>query len=145
MSRNPSFDRSRASRSFLPLSLPRASRTPRFRGGQAGISLIGMLGYAFFVGAGVFFVVNVVPVLVEYRSVRATMQKVADSNPATVADARRMFDRQREVDLSMQTISGNDIEVVKENGRVVLSVKYDKELRILGPVSLLIHFDTRTR
>lgn len=124
--------------------MSRVHRSPRFRHGQSGLSLIGLMGYAFFVGAGVFFIVNVVPVLVEYRSVRDTMQRVAESNPATVADARRMFDRQREVDPSMQSVGGNDIEVVKENGRVVLSVKYDKELRIAGPVSLLIHFETRT-
>jgi hypothetical protein len=125
--------------------MSRVHRTPRFRHAQSGLSLVGLLGYVFFVAAAVFFLVNVLPVLVEYRSVRTTMQKVADSNPATVADARRMFDRQREVDVSMQSVSGNDIEVIKENGRVVMSVKYDKEMRILGPVSLLIHFETSTR
>ncbi|MFM7532654.1 MAG: DUF4845 domain-containing protein [Rubrivivax sp.] len=108
---------------------------------QAGLTFAGLLVYGLLVAAGVFVVMKVLPSVTEYQAVKSTIRKVAQSNPASVEDARRMFDRQRDADPSIQSITGNDLAVTKEGGRVVISVKYEKELRMAGPVSLLIRYE----
>ena len=119
-----------------------ARPAPRpWRRQQAGLTFAGLLVYALLVAAGVFVVMKVVPSVTEFQAIKATIRKVAQSNPATVEDARRMFDRQRDADLTIQSITGNDLAVTKEAGRVVIGVKYEKELRLAGPVSLLIRYE----
>lgn len=108
---------------------------------QSGVTFAGLLVYALLVAAGVFLVMQVLPSFTEFQAVKATIQKIAQSSPPTVEDARRMFDRQRNVDPSIQSITGEDLIVTKEGGRVVIGVKYEKELRMVGPVSLLIRYE----
>ena len=93
------------------------------------------------VAAGVFVVMKVVPPVTEFQSIKTTIRKVAQSNPATVEDARRAFDRQRIADPTIRAVTGDDLAVTKEGGRVVIKVKYDKELHMAGPVSLLIRYE----
>jgi hypothetical protein len=108
---------------------------------QSGVTFAGLLVYALLVAAGVFLVMKVLPSVTEFQAVKATIRKVAQSNPPTVEDARRMFDRQRDVDPSIQSITGSDLIVTKDGGRVVIGVKYEKELHMAGPVSLLIRYE----
>jgi hypothetical protein len=108
---------------------------------QAGLTFAGLLVYGVLVAAGVFVVMKVVPSVAEFQAIKTTIRKVAQGNPATVEDARRMFDRQRDADPTIQSITGNDLIVTKEAGRVVINVKYEKELRMAGPVSLLIRYE----
>ena len=115
---------------------PHASRRQ-----QAGLTFAGLLVYGLLVAGGVFVMMKVVPSVTEFQAVKSTIRKVAQANPATVEDARRMFDRQRDADPTIQSITGNDLAVTKEAGRVLINVKYEKELRLAGPVSLLIRYE----
>ncbi|MEN9419399.1 MAG: hypothetical protein RI988_3019 [Pseudomonadota bacterium] len=117
---------------------------PRTLRRQSGLTLIGLLFYALLVVAGVYIVMQVVPSYTEYQAVKRTIRTVASSNPSTVEDARRMFDRQRDADLTIRSISGNDLQVSKQNGRVLIEVKYEKVLPIAGPVALLIRYEARS-
>ena len=132
---------------MLSSSVPSVPAARRVRPGlrsparQSGVTFAGLLVYALLVAAGVFIVMKVVPSVTEFQAVKATIRKIAQSNPSTVEDARSMFDRQRNVDPSIQSITGNDLVVSKEGGRVVIGVKYEKELRMVGPVSLLIRYE----
>ena len=116
--------------------VPHASRRQ-----QAGLTFAGLLVYGLLVAGGVFVMMKVVPSVTEFQAVKSTIRKVAQANPATVEDARRMFDRQRDADLTIQSVTGNDLAVTKEAGRVLINVKYEKELRLAGPVSLLIRYE----
>jgi hypothetical protein len=108
---------------------------------QAGLTFAGLLVYAVLVAAGVFFVMKVVPSFTEYQSIKVTLREIVKSNPATVDDVRRSFERQRIADPTIQSVTGNDLSVTKEGGRLVIGVKYEKELRMVGPVSLLIRYE----
>lgn len=114
---------------------------PRALRRQSGLTLIGLLFYALLVAAGVYVVMQVVPSYTEYQAVKRTIRQVAANNPSSVEEARRMFDRQRDADLSIQSITGNDLQVSKQNGRVMIDVKYEKVLPVAGPVSLLIRYE----
>ena len=133
---NPSRSANRMHRVRAARSVPHPSRRQ-----QAGLTFAGLLLYGVLVAAGVFVVMKLVPSVTEFQAVKATIRKVAQANPATVEDARRMFDRQRDVDPAIQSITGNDLTVTKEAGRVLINVKYEKELRLAGPVSLLIRYE----
>jgi len=114
-------------------------RTPSTRG-QKGISLIGLLIWAIIVAFVALIVVRVLPTINEYTTVLRAVKKIAQDQPATVAEARKMFDRQKDIEYSISSISGQDLVVTKENDKVVIRFAYDKEVPIFEPVYLLIKY-----
>jgi Domain of unknown function (DUF4845) len=71
--------------------------------------------------------------------------KIAAAAPATVGDARAAFDRQKQIEYSITSIAGKDLEVTKENDRVVIAFAYEKEIPIAGPVYLLLKYQGRSK
>jgi hypothetical protein len=112
---------------------------------QRGISLFGLLFWAIVVGFFGYIAVITLPTINEYLTIQRTVEKVAASNPSTVAEARAAFDRQKDVEYSISSISGADLDVTKENDRVVISFAYNKELPITGPVYLLLKYEGRSK
>jgi hypothetical protein len=89
--------------------------------------------------------VRAVPTVNEYLTIKRAVEKVAASQPATVADARTAFDRQKEVEYSITSIDSKDLEITKENDKVVIAFAYDKEVPLLGPVYLLLKYEGRAK
>jgi hypothetical protein len=58
-----------------------------------------------------------------------------------VPEIRAAFDRQKEIEYSITSISGKDLQVTKENDKVVIRFAYDKEIELYGPVFLLIKYE----
>lgn len=119
-------------------------RTPSNRR-QRGISLIGLLLWAIVVAFVALIVVRVLPTINEYTTVLRAVQKIAQEQPATVAEARKAFDRQKDIEYSISSISGQDLVVTKENDKVVIRFAYDKEVPIFEPVFLLIKYSGEGR
>jgi hypothetical protein len=117
----------------------------RSTGAQRGISLIGLLIWAIIVAFGALIVVRVLPTINEYTTVLRAVQKIAQDQPATVAEARKAFDRQKDIEYSISSISGQDLVVTKENDKVVIRFAYDKEVPIFEPVYLLIKYSGEGR
>jgi Domain of unknown function (DUF4845) len=112
---------------------------------QRGITLFGLLFWAIVIGFLAYVAVRVLPTLNEYFTIQRTINQIASTQPATVAEARAAFDKQREVEYSITAITGKDLTVTKENDRVVLGFAYDKEVPIYGPVFILIKYEGRTQ
>ncbi len=106
-----------------------------------GVTLIGLLFWAGLIACLGYLVVRTAPTIVEYRAINRVIGLVAAANPATVAEARASFDKQREVEYGITSLTGKDITVTKENDKVVLGFSYDKEVPLYGPVRLLIKFE----
>jgi hypothetical protein len=70
---------------------------------------------------------------------------VAATNPATVAEARQAFDRQKGIEYAISAISGRDLEITKEDNRVIIGFAYNKEVAIVGPVYLLLKYEGRSK
>jgi len=117
--------------------LPRAS--------QRGITLFGLLFWALLVGFVGYVLVRAVPTVNEYLTIKRAVEKVAAGQPATVADARTAFDRQKEVEYSIASIDSKDLEITKENDKVVIAFAYDKEIPLFGPVYLLLKYEGRAK
>ena len=120
---------------------PRANR----RSAQRGVTLFGLLFWAMLIGMIAYLAIRVFPTVNEYLTIQRTVETIAKSQPATVAEVRIAFDRQRDVEYSISAISGKDLTVTKENDKVVVGFAYDKLVPVYGPVYLLIKYEGRSR
>ncbi|MCM0609064.1 MAG: DUF4845 domain-containing protein [Ideonella sp. WA131b] len=115
------------------------------RARQRGLTLFGLLFWALVVGFVGYLLVRVVPTANEYLTIQRAVDKIAAGQPATVAEARAAFDRQKDIEYAITAISGKDLVVTKENDRVVLAFAYDKEISVLGPLHILIKYEGRSK
>ena len=111
---------------------------------ERGVTLLGLLFWAVLVGFAGLVTIKVLPTLNEYYTIRSTIDKIAKTNPPTVAAVRGEFDRQQQIEYSISSISSKDLEVTKEGERVVISFAYDKQIALMGPVYLLIKYEGRS-
>lgn len=118
----------------MPLRLAHQRSHPR------GITLIGLLFWAILVAFVALIIVRVLPTVNEYSTILRAVQVIAKNSPSTVAEARAAFDKQKEVEYSISSIGGKDLQVTKENEKVVIRFAYDKEVEIFEPVFLLIKY-----
>ncbi|MCA3242703.1 MAG: DUF4845 domain-containing protein [Rubrivivax sp.] len=121
------------------------SGSHRPRTAQRGLTLFGLLFWALAAGFVGYLLVRVLPTVNEYVTIQRAIDKIAAEQPATVAEARASFDRQKDVEFSISAVSGKDLEVTKENDRVVLAFAYDKEIPVMGPVYILIKYQGRSK
>jgi len=119
--------------------LSRAPQRPRGRSQQRGVTLFGLVFWAFLVGFAAYMLVRTVPTVNEFYTIQRTVDSVARAQPATVAEARQAFDRQRDLEFSISSISG------KDSDKVVIGFAYDKLVPIYGPVFLLIRYEGRSK
>jgi hypothetical protein len=122
----------------------RLPQTTAPRRTQRGVSMFGLMFWAILIGFFAYVGVVTFPTVNEYATIKRTVEKVAAENPATVAEARAAFDRQKAIEYSISAISGRDLEVTKENDRVVIAFAYDKEIALFGPVYLLLKYEGRS-
>lgn len=115
------------------------------RAQQRGLTLFGLMFWAVVIGFGAYVVVRVLPTLNEYVTIQRAVEKIAASQPATVAEVRQQFDKQRELEYSISELTGKDLVITKENDRVVISYAYNKEVPIYGPVYVLIKYEGRSK
>jgi hypothetical protein len=121
------------------------SGSHRPRSAQRGLTLFGLLFWALAAGFVGYLLVRVLPTVNEYVTIQRAIDKIAAEQPATVGEARASFDRQKDVEFSISAVSGKDLEVTKENDRVVLAFAYDKEIPVMGPVYILIKYEGRSK
>jgi hypothetical protein len=112
---------------------------------QRGVTLFGLVFWALFIGFGAYLVIRIFPTVNEYLTIQRTVEQIAKAQPPTVAEARQAFDRQKDVEYSISSITGKDILVTKENDRVVIGFAYDKLIPVYGPVYLLIKYEGRSK
>ncbi len=115
------------------------------RARQRGVTLFGLMFWAVSVGLVAYVLVRTVPTLNEYFTVQRAVEQVARSQPATVAEARAAFDKQKELEYSISSITGKDLIITKENDKVVVAFAYDKLVPLYGPVYILIKYEGRSR
>ena len=115
------------------------------RRAQRGMSLIGLMAWAIIVGVIGYLAVRVLPTVNEFLTVQRAVDRVAAEAPATVAEVRRAFDKQKDIEYSITSVSGKDLEVTKENDKLVIRFAYDKEIPIAEPVYLLLKYQGRSK
>jgi hypothetical protein len=112
---------------------------------QRGISLLGLLFWAIVVGMLALVALRVLPTVNEYLTIQRTVNKIADEGLATVPEIRAAFERQKDIEYSISTISGKDLKITKENENIVIRFAYEKEIELVSPVFLLIKYEGHSR
>jgi hypothetical protein len=115
------------------------------RGAQRGVTLFGLVFWAATIGILAYILVRTLPTVNEYLTIQRAVEQIARGQPATVAEARVAFDKQRDLEYSISSIAGKDLQITKENDKVVISFAYDKEVPLYGPVYILIKYEGRSR
>ena len=110
---------------------------------QRGLTLFGLLFWAIVVGFLALLGMRVLPTLNEYFTIKRTINKIT-SEGSTVPEIRAAFERQKDIEYSITSISGKDLSITKENDKIVVSFAYDKEVEVMKPVYLLIKFEGRS-
>jgi len=111
---------------------------------QRGVSLFGMLFWAVVVGFVALLGMRVLPTVNEFFTIKKAVNKAAIEGGNTVAGIRTVFERQKEIEYSIQSITSKDLDITKENDRVVVRFAYDREIEIMSPVFLLIKYEGRS-
>ena len=111
--------------------------------GQRGVTLFGLMFWAIVVGFVALVGMRVLPTLNEYFTIKRTINKITTEG-STVPEIRAAFERQKDIEYAITSITGKDLSITKENDKIVVSFAYDKEVELLKPVYLLIKFEGRS-
>lgn len=117
----------------------------RARTAQRGVTLIGLLFWAIIIACVALVGLKVLPTVNEYFTIQRAVNKVAKEGGSTVQEIRAAFDRQKDIEYSISSIGGKDLEITKENEKVVVKFAYDKEIELIEPVFLLIKYRGRSQ
>jgi hypothetical protein len=112
---------------------------------QRGVTLFGLLFWAILIGMVALVVMRVLPTMNEYFTIQRTVNKIAKEGGTTVPEIRAAFDRQKDIEYSIVSITSKDLQITKENEKVVVSFAYDKEIELAAPVYLLIKYEGRSK
>ncbi len=113
-------------------------------GSQRGVTLFGLLFWAVVVGFLALIGMRMLPSLNEYFTIKRTVNQITTEG-TTVPEIRAAFERQKDVEYSITSISSKDLSITKENEKVVVSFAYNKEVELVSPVYLLIKFEGRSK
>ncbi len=107
---------------------------------RRGITLIGLLAWAIVVGFVGYLLVRILPTVSEFYTIQGVVERIAAAPANTVPEIRIAFDKQRQIDQTISSVAGKELEITKENDRVVIRFAYEKEIELFGPVFLLIKY-----
>ena len=108
---------------------------------QRGVSLSALLLVCALLGVGALLGMKVGPAYIEYAQIKKAVASIGASGATagSVADIRQAFGRRAQVD-NIESITGQDLEISKDRGQVVVSFAYPKKIPLFGNISLLIEF-----
>jgi len=117
---------------------PRPSRRPLTA--QRGITLIGLLFWAVLIAMVAVVALRVGPTVNEYFTIEKAVNKLARDGGKSVPEIRTAFERIKQIEYAISSISGKDLENTTQHDRIVIKFSYDKEIELFGPVYLLIKY-----
>ena len=111
---------------------------------QRGITMFGLLFWAIVIGVLALVGMRVVPTAVEYYTIMKAINRITAEEPGTVPQIRAAFERTKAIDL-ISSIGGKDLDITKENEKVVISFAYNSEIELVKPVYLVIKYEGRSK
>ena len=108
---------------------------------QRGVSVLGMLAVGAVVALLVVLLARLVPTLIEYQAVQKAGNRAATGT--TVAEIRALFNKTASID-DISALSGNDLQISKENNQVVVAFEYEREIHLFGPAYLVMRYAGRS-
>lgn len=112
---------------------------------QRGISLIGLIFWGVVISALAAVLIKVFPVVTEYQTISRMVDKLAREGGSTVPEIRTSFNTYKTAEYGVESIGAKDLEITKEDDKIVISFAYDKEIELVDPVFLLIKFKGQSK
>jgi Domain of unknown function (DUF4845) len=112
---------------------------------QRGVTLVGLMFWAVVIGAVSLVVMKTIPVVNEYLTIQRAVDKIARSGVSTVPEIRSAFDKQKDIEYSIQHLSGKDLKISKENEKIVIAFAYSAEVELISPLFLLFKYDGHSK
>jgi hypothetical protein len=110
---------------------------------QRGIGFLGIFFICMIIVLGSVGAMKIVPAYMEYYSIKDAIMKVQASNPASVTDVKRSFEKQVEIN-NIHSISSTDLDIARDGGEVVISFAYPKKIHLFENVYVCIDFAATT-
>jgi Tfp pilus assembly major pilin PilA len=112
---------------------------------ERGLSLIGTIFVLAILGFVAVVGLKLVPAYIEYFAVKKVLAAMVHSGDTkgTVAEIKKAFDRRSLID-DIHSLKGEDLDVTKEGGTVVVSANYSVKVPLVANVSACIDFSTST-
>lgn len=114
------------------------------RRAQAGLTMLGLIFWAIVISFGAVVGLRVIPTVNEFYTIQRMVDKVARDGGTTVPEIRASFEKMRQVEYGVESVTGADLDITKEQDRVVVGFAYNKEIELAGPVFLMIKYAGRS-
>ena len=112
---------------------------------QLGVTLIGFIVLIALIGALAIIAFRTIPIYSEYFTVRKIIKAInVEAGEVTPNDVRNQFILKASADY-VTDIKAKDLDITRENGKVVISLNYSKTVPLFANVSLLFDFETSNR
>ncbi len=124
---------------------PNSKFAPAFARRQNGITMLGFLILALFVGLIAFGALRLTPVYLNYAKVVGVVDGVLDEfdgQNASRPDVRRSIARRFDVE-SVNTITARDVTVKPVDGGLEVAAVYEHTTPFISNISFTVHFDKR--
>ncbi len=111
---------------------------------QRGLTLTGMLLGSIILVLVAILGMKVVPVYIDNATIKKNLVAVAGDDSLQNANAsqiRFVFAKRAQVD-NITVISAKDLKIIKDKGKLVLSVAYAVEVPLVSNIALKFNFDT---
>lgn len=110
---------------------------------QRGLSLVGLVFFGLIIVVLLLIGFRLVPAITEYIAIERAVQKIRNE-ANTVGEIRSAFERHAVID-DIKSISARDLDITKDNDRVVISYAYSYQIQLMDNVRLVIDFSGTTR
>jgi predicted amino acid racemase len=114
------------------------------RSHQRGITLFGLMFWAVFLGFFALVAMKVIPTINEYATIKRVVNKIAQEGGTSVSEVRAAFEKQKSIEYGI-SISAKDLDIGKENDKIVVKFAYDKEIELMDPVYLVIKYQGQSK
>jgi len=104
---------------------------------QRGVTFIGVVVIGAIVAVLGTVAAQLVPTLIEYQAIARAAHRAASGT--TVAEVRSLFDKAAQID-DIHSVRSADLQITKENDRVVVNFAYEREIHLAGPAWLVMRY-----
>lgn len=114
---------------------------------QAGITTIGFLILAVFIGLFAFAFIRLTPVYLNYLKVAGVLEgvhKEFDGQGASLGALRESISRRFSVE-SVSQVTARDIKVTPNGSGYLVEAIYDQSAPFVGNISFTVHFDKKVQ
>ena len=110
---------------------------------QRGMGLLALMFWAL-ISVFVFIVVlKLIPVYKENLAIKTTLSAIASDSVLQNREKweiRKLFNERAEID-DISSVNGADLEIDKEDGKIVLGIAYSVKTTLFANISLYINFN----